>query len=232
MNDQELEPSDDDDGDFSFLLDGLHRAAEIGNADAFWAGHSVSAEIRARLEDALQSILLVQALGPNAEFDWLRHLTTTLDHFQILNELGRGGFGVVYLAEDMRLRRKVAIKIPRIEAMCQASWRERFLREAEVMAQLEHRHIVPIYEFGESGSTIFVVSQYCPGPNLMQWLADHPNRLTVHQVAELILCLADGLAYCHRKGVIHRDLKPENLLCNGPELVKIAGKFHNITLME
>src|SRR5262245_42618253 len=91
---------------------------------------------------------------------------TQLDRFAIRHELGRGGFGVVYLAHDPLLNRDVALKVPRAEVLVTPGWRERFRREAQAAAGLEHPHIVPVYEAGQAGAVAFLVSAYCPGPTL------------------------------------------------------------------
>src|SRR4051794_34018664 len=90
--------------------------------------------------------------------------------FEILRELGRGGFGVVFLAIDPTLGRKVALKVPRPEALIAPEIRRRFLREAEASSRLDHPHIVPVYEVGQEGAVSYIASAYCEGITLAEWL--------------------------------------------------------------
>ena len=94
-----------------------------------------------------------------------------LGRFVLERELGRGGLGIVYLAHDPQLGRKVALKIPRFEALLDDDLRRRFLREAEAAARLNHPHLVALHEVGEDGTTCYLASEYCPGPTLAQWLS-------------------------------------------------------------
>jgi WD40 repeat protein len=149
----------------------------------------------------------------------LRSLGTRIDdrprqlgRFTIVRELGQGGGGVVFLANDPQLKRHVALKIPRPEAVFSPSMQQRFLREAEAAAQLDHRNIVPIYEAGECGGICFLITAYCPGPNLGAWLRERPKPVPVRQAALIVAALAAGVAHVHGRGVLHRDIKPSNVL--------------------
>jgi WD40 repeat protein/serine/threonine protein kinase len=137
---------------------------------------------------------------------------TQLGRFQLRRELGRGGFGLVYLAFDPLLQREVAVKIPRAESLVTPELRERFHREARTAAGLDHPNLVPIFEAGEVGPVCFVVSAYCPGPTLADWLKQQTERVPWREVAGLLRTLADAVHYAHRHGVVHRDLKPANIL--------------------
>ena len=95
---------------------------------------------------------------------------THIGRFEIIKELGRGGYGVVMLARDPRLNRLVALKVPRPEAMVTPDLRARFLREAEAAALLKHPHILPIYEQGSIGPVCYIAMEYCEGPSLLAWL--------------------------------------------------------------
>jgi eukaryotic-like serine/threonine-protein kinase len=140
---------------------------------------------------------------------------TSLGRFQFLRELGRGGHGVVFLAFDTQLRRRVALKVPRPEALITPELRARFLREAEIAARLDHPHLVPLYEVGQDGPIVFLVSAYCPGVSLGVWLRDHP-LLETRQAAGLLQALATAMSYVHSQGVLHRDIKPGNILLQEP----------------
>src|SRR5262249_19417088 len=100
-----------------------------------------------------------------------------LGRFRVQRMLGQGGFGVVYLAEDQRLRRQVALKIPRAETLFTASLRQRFLREAQATARLSHPYVLPVFEPGEVGPFCFLVEAYCAGGNLADWLARRATPL-------------------------------------------------------
>src|SRR5262249_30620410 len=104
-----------------------------------------------------------------------------LGRFQVGRELGRGAFGVVFLAPGPVLHRDVAIKVPRADALVTPELRERFQREAQAAAGLDHPNIVPVYEGGTMGPLCFVVSAYCPGPNLAQWLQQQTEPVPFRQ---------------------------------------------------
>jgi WD40 repeat protein/tRNA A-37 threonylcarbamoyl transferase component Bud32 len=139
--------------------------------------------------------------------------------------LGTGGFGVVYLAEDTRLGRLVAVKVPRPEALETPVLRQRFLREARAAAQLHHANIVPVFDVGEADGACYIVSAYCRGGSLAAWLhaqrAPVPFRLT----AQLVAWLADGVQHAHDRGILHRDLKPGNVLLQPDEAAGGPEKF-------
>jgi WD40 repeat protein len=133
-----------------------------------------------------------------------------LGRFEILQELGRGGGGIVYLAKDPTLNRQVAIKVPRPESFLTQDLLLRFLREAEAAAQLNHRHVVPILEVGEVGGICYIVTQYCSGPNLAHWLRE--RVVPSWQAATIVALLSDGVTHMHSRGILHRDIKPSNVL--------------------
>src|SRR5262249_51200406 len=135
-----------------------------------------------------------------------------LGRFRLLRELGRGGFGVVYLASDPLLGREVALKVPRPEVGLTPELRERFAREARAAAGLEHPNIVPVYEAGEAGPVCFLVSADCPGVSLAQWLRGRAEPVPFRTAAALVATLADAMGHAHGRGVVHRDLKPANVL--------------------
>lgn len=132
--------------------------------------------------------------------------------FTLQRRLGAGGFGVVFLAYDPLLKRQVALKLPRAPAIVDPDRRERFLREARSAAGLQHPHIVPIYEAGEIGPLCYITAAYCPGPTLAEWMRQQSAPATGQVAAQIILHLAEAVAYAHAHGVLHRDIKPENVL--------------------
>jgi WD40 repeat protein/tRNA A-37 threonylcarbamoyl transferase component Bud32 len=158
--------------------------------------------------------------------------------FMIGRELGRGGFGVVFLAEDTLLKRPVALKLPRPETVADPSLRDRFLREARAAAGLQHPGIVPVYEAGEVGPVCYIAAAYCPGIDLARWLRANPGPVEPKLAASLSAALAEAVQHAHAHGILHRDLKPSNVLLesepgpNGPRLVPKLTDFGLARLLE
>ena len=126
-------------------------------------------------------------------------------------EIGRGGMAVVYRATDLRLHRRVAIKVLPPELAFNADVRERFLREAQTAAQLSHPGIVPIYMVDEAEGLVFFVMALVDGESLAERLA-RETRLPAEQARQILVAVADALAYAHAQGVVHRDVKPDNIM--------------------
>jgi serine/threonine-protein kinase len=133
------------------------------------------------------------------------------DRFLVEGELGRGGMGVVYRALDVRLNRRVAIKVLPPELAYNPDVRERFLREAQLAAQLTHPNIVPIFSVDERDGVVFFVMGMVEGESLSARLARQP-RLEGGEAERVLRDVADALAYAHARGVVHRDIKPDNIL--------------------
>lgn len=135
-----------------------------------------------------------------------------LGRFEIRRELGHGAFGVVFLAYDPRLRREVALKVPRAEALVTPELRERFQHEAQAAAGLDHPNVIAVYEAGEVEHVCYIASAYCPGITLADWLRESQEPVPVREAATLIATLAGAVEHAHQHGVLHRDLKPSNIL--------------------
>jgi serine/threonine-protein kinase len=144
-------------------------------------------------------------------------LTTALsDRYRIERELGAGGMATVYLAEDLRHQRKVAVKVLRPE-LAAALGHERFLREITTTANLRHPHILPLFDSGQAvappqgESFLFYVMPYVEGESLRDRL-DREKQLPLDDALQIAREVADALSYAHQRGVIHRDIKPANIL--------------------
>ncbi|HMI45519.1 MAG TPA: serine/threonine-protein kinase, partial [Gemmatimonadaceae bacterium] len=132
-------------------------------------------------------------------------------NYELETEVGRGGMGVVYCARDKRLKREIAIKILPPELSFRADIRQRFLREAETAAQLNHPNIVPIYTVEERDNLVYFVMAYIKGDNLGQRLQQH-GPIPPVEVRRILREVGDALAYAHHRNVIHRDIKPDNII--------------------
>jgi eukaryotic-like serine/threonine-protein kinase len=140
------------------------------------------------------------------------HVAKTLSaNYELEDEVGRGGMGIVYCARDRRLKREIAIKVLPPELSFRADIRQRFLREAETAAQLNHPNIVPIYTVEERDNLVYFVMAYIKGDNLGVRLQQHGPMAPV-EVRRILREVADALAYAHSRNVIHRDIKPDNII--------------------
>ncbi len=141
--------------------------------------------------------------------------------YRILSELGRGGLGVVYLANQVSLQRNVALKVIRAGLKRNATVIARFIREAYAAAQLSHPNVVQIFDLGSDGDTHYFSMEFVPGQSLAELLKSS-GRLPPEQAAGYILQAARGLQYAHNQGIVHRDIKPANLMLSTSGVVKVA----------
>jgi serine/threonine-protein kinase len=149
-------------------------------------------------------------LGPLAA----RLADTLAGSYVIEGEVGRGGMGVVYSARDLKLKRRVAIKLLPPELAFRREIKRRFIREAQTAARLSHPHIVPIHAVGEDNELVYFVMGYVDGESLAQRLRRR-GRLPVEESRRIMKETADALGLAHATGIIHRDVKPDNILLEG-----------------
>jgi hypothetical protein len=140
-----------------------------------------------------------------------------LGSYRIVKTLGAGGMGIVFEAQDLQLKRAVALKVMRPLLAASPSSRRRFLREAETTAALEHDHIVTIHQVGEDRGIPFLAMKLLRGESLEARL-QREGRLPLHEVLRIGREVAEGLAAAHEHGLIHRDIKPSNVWLEAPPL--------------
>lgn len=132
-----------------------------------------------------------------------------IGRYRLLEKIGAGAGGTVWLAQDEELHRGVAIKFPH-QSRLGAADRERFLREARAAGRFQHPNLVAVYEIGWDQDALFIVSEFIDGSSLKEWSQE--NGLDISQAVEAVTTLAEALDFAHEHGVIHRDLKPQNIL--------------------
>jgi eukaryotic-like serine/threonine-protein kinase len=148
----------------------------------------------------------------------LQQLTEALaDRYRVERELGRGGMAVVFLAEDLKHHRRVAIKLlkPELSLLLGS---ERFLREIELAATLQHPHILPLYDSGQAGGLLYYVMPFVEGESLRQRLA-RETQLSLDAALRITREVGSALAYAHERGIVHRDIKPENIMLSAGQAV-------------
>ena len=143
----------------------------------------------------------------------------TISHYNILSELGRGGMGVVYKAEDTRLKRPVALKFLRSDVLEDDEHKERFLREAQAAAALDHSNICTVYEIDEADGQTFIAMAFIEGQTVKNKIAERPLKLD--EALDIAIQTATGLQAAHEKGIVHRDIKGANLMVTPRGQVKI-----------
>ena len=141
--------------------------------------------------------------------------------YEVRSRIARGGMATVYLATDLRLERRVAIKIMHGHLADDASFKERFIQEARSAARLAHPNVVNVFDQGQDDDSAYLVMEYLPGITLRELLQDH-KVLTAEQAMDILEAVLAGLAAAHRAGIVHRDLKPENVLLADDGRIKIG----------
>lgn len=144
----------------------------------------------------------------------------TLGSYEIIRQVGQGGMATVYLANQTSIGRTVAIKVMPMYFMHDPSFLQRFEREAQVIAKLQHPRILPVYDYGQVEGRPYIVMAYLPGGTLTDRIAEGP--LSIAEIVRYTEQMAEGLDYAHREGIIHRDFKPSNVLLDKAGNVHLA----------
>lgn len=198
------------------ILDDYFRQLQSGKApdrESLLAAHPNLAD---RLAECLAGLEFIHT----AHHSQGANPPATIGDFRIIREVGQGGMGAVYEAEQVSLRRRVALKILRFGGLSDPDAIERFQREAETVARLHHTHIVPIFAVGREQGIHFYAMQFIDGKSLDQVLRERckqGQQLPYETVANWGLQAAEALAHAHARGVIHRDVKPSNLMIDAEE---------------
>jgi predicted Ser/Thr protein kinase len=151
---------------------------------------------------------------------YLEKLARQFPQLDSFDYLGKGGMGVVYKARQRHLNRLVAVKILPPSAGDDGTFAERFTREAQALAQLNHPHIVQVYDFGRTDEFFYFIMEYVDGVNLRALIRD--GKLTPEQALKIVPQICDALQFAHDEGIVHRDIKPENILIDKKGRVKVA----------
>ncbi len=213
-------PESDREQRLAALLSELTDAAQRGEAvdiDATCLSHADLAE---ELRGLWAAVMIAEATGThspdtlpdNAEepTSGTLKLPCSMGGYELLDELGRGGMGVVYRARQSGLGREVAVKMILGDLLASPIDKQRFRAEAEAAARLDHPNIVPVYEVGELEGRLFFSMKYIAGQTLTQLLAERP--LPARETAYILAEVSRAIHYAHQAGVLHRDLKPSNIL--------------------
>jgi serine/threonine protein kinase len=150
----------------------------------------------------------------------LEEIARQFPQLEVLECLGRGGMGVVYKARQPRLNRFVALKILAREKEKDPRFAERFTREAQALARLNHPNIVTVYDFGETNGLYYLLMEFVDGMSLRQLLQS--RKLAPEEALVIVPSICEALQYAHEQGIVHRDIKPENILLDKQGRVKIA----------
>ncbi len=194
-------------------------ACGVGRAST-WKRSAARIRSCARTAPAVGAVLVADAVGSLARTggdeagpDQVSETGVTprrVGDYELLEELGRGGMGVVYLARQMNLNRQLAVKMILRGPLASQGDRERFLAEAQAAARLDHVGIVPVYQVGEEGGRMYFSMKYIKGPTLSDLLQAGP--LPPQTAAQLLAKVCRAIDFAHQSGVLHRDLKPSNIL--------------------
>ena len=184
-------------------------------------------QLEAALRGVFRTLEFVEATGRTLNASKLSQ-GQRLGEFRIVREIGRGGMGVVYEAVQDSLDRRVALKVLATDALLSETAAERFKREANTAARLQHHNIVPVYAIGEEQGIRFYAMQFIDGRSLEEHLQQHrqdrrpPGRAELQRIADWGRQVADALAHAHAQGTVHRDIKPSNLLLDSHDNIWVT----------
>jgi serine/threonine protein kinase len=145
---------------------------------------------------------------------------STLLHYRIVSKIGAGGMGEVYLVQDTKLDRKVAIKFLHEEFSKDSDKLNRFVQEAKAASALNHPNILTVYEIGEVDGKNYIATELIDGKTLREHLS-HKESLQLNQILKIGVQVSEGLATAHQAGIIHRDIKPENIMLRKDGYAKV-----------
>jgi serine/threonine protein kinase/TolB-like protein/Flp pilus assembly protein TadD len=171
------------------------------------------------------SLICCGALDYRSKEDWIYHATMTiaagtkLGRYEIRSKIGAGGMGEVYLAQDTKLDRKVALKILPAEVAADRGRMNRFVQEAKAASALNHPNIITIHEIEQIDSVNFIATEFIDGETLRQRMGSAPLKLG--EVLDVAVQIAGGLSAAHAAGIVHRDIKPENIMLRRDGIVKV-----------
>jgi serine/threonine protein kinase len=214
-------------------IDQLFHAAlacERAQRQEFLAAHCAGDEpLRQEVESLISSVeqaaSFIETPAADVAAEVLRMHQPTferghqIENYRIVHRLGSGGMGEVYLAEDTRLNRKVALKLLPPHFMVDPDRVRRFEREARAASALNHPNIITIYDIGHANSTHFIATEFVEGKTLRQSINE--RSFTLSETLNVIIQVADGLSGAHAAGIVHRDIKPENIMIRSDGYVKI-----------
>jgi len=171
-------------------------------------------------------LLGVAAPTENEQFDHrtappsVESVQTAFPQLEVLALIGQGGMGAVYKARQPKLNRSVALKILPEGVARHPAFAERFAREGQLLARLNHPNVVAVHDFGEAGGFYYLLMEYVDGVNLRQ--AMQAGRFTPEQALAIVPMICEALQYAHDEGVLHRDIKPENILLDTKGRVRLV----------
>jgi len=140
--------------------------------------------------------------------------------YQVRSRIARGGMATVYLATDLRLERRVAVKVMHGHLADDSQFKQRFIQEARSAARLAHPNVVNVFDQGQDADSAYLVMEYLPGITLRDLLQEY-GSLTSQQTIDITEAVLSGLAAAHKAGIVHRDLKPENIMLAADGRAKI-----------
>ena len=192
-----------------------YEPSELKTSDA---GQGGASEKKASKGRDFETVFSVEELPGDEKITTIR-VGTRLGRYEIISQLGTGGMGEIYLANDTQLDRRVALKLLSEKYTGNAVWLRRFVREAKAASALNHPNIITIHEIGQAGGVHFIATEYIEGKTLRQHLVEGPMKIA--GAINIAAQMASALAAAHAAGIIHRDIKPENVMLRPDGYVKV-----------